>query len=70
VVQDSLFRRLDGNALFLSGYTRHVPVRRNEFVWIGDNAMAAWGYTNESDGTTGEQPRMTLVEQNFVHELG
>lgn len=38
-VVECLFRRLDGNALFLSGFSRNVTIDRNEFVWIGDGAM-------------------------------
>lgn len=64
------FRNLDGNGLFLSGYNRYTTIQKNEFAWIGDSAMAAWGYTNEIDGTDGNQPRFTNVLYNFVHELG
>jgi hypothetical protein len=28
-----------------TGYNRDVNITHNEFVWIGDSAMAAWGYT-------------------------
>ena len=45
------FRRLDGNALFLSRFTRGVTVARNEFAWIGDGAMATWGDTDAYDAT-------------------
>ena len=41
--------RVDGNGLMLSGYTRGAVVAQNEFVWIGDTAMATWGYTKEID---------------------
>ena len=64
------FRRLDGNALFLSRYTRNVTVSRSAFEWIGDNAMATWGETEEYDATGGNQPRLTTIKGNFVHELG
>eukprot|EP00658_Telonema_sp_P-2_P085306 TRINITY_DN9700_c0_g1_i1.p1 TRINITY_DN9700_c0_g1~~TRINITY_DN9700_c0_g1_i1.p1 ORF type:complete len:811 (+),score=166.33 TRINITY_DN9700_c0_g1_i1:197-2629(+) len=69
-VQGCLFRRVDGNALFLSGYNRDALLDRNEFNWIGDSAMAAWGYTDEHDGTGGDQPRNTTVSSNLCHELG
>ena len=68
------FFLLDGNALFLSGYTRNATIANSSFSYIGDNAMAAWGYTAEPageahdlpagtgmDGTGGEQPRYTTV---------
>jgi len=64
------FRRLDGNAVFLSRYTRNVTVSRSEFEWIGDNAMATWGQTKDYDATGGDVPRFTRIVGNFVHELG
>ena len=64
------FRRLDGNALFLSRYTRNVSVAHSTFEWIGDGAMATWGETDEYDATAGEQPRFTTVRANLVRELG
>jgi hypothetical protein len=71
-VSDCLFIRLDGNALFLSGYNRNATIQRNEFVWIGDSAMASWGTTidNLVNGTDGNFPRYTSVLYNFVHENG
>ena len=44
-VDRCLFTRVDGNALFLSGYVRGAVIERNEFVWTGDSVMASWGYT-------------------------
>ena len=64
------FRRLDGNALFLSKYTRSVGVERCEFEWIGENAMATWGATEEYDATGGEQPRGTRIVGNIAHDVG
>ena len=69
-VSDSTFERIDGNGVMVSGYTRNVSLADNEFLWIGDSAMAAWGYTNENDGTDGLQPRFTSVVRNFVREIG
>ena len=73
-VESCEFFLLDGNALFLSGYTRNATIANSSFSYIGDNAMAAWGYTAEPageahglpagtgmDGTGGEQPRYTTV---------
>lgn len=68
--------RVDGNGLMLSGYTRGAVVAQNEFVWIGDTAMATWGYTKEvdgvqgNDGTDGNQPRGSVFRENLVHENG
>eukprot|EP00755_Sulcionema_specki_P006716 Sspe_Gene.36222::Locus_17526_Transcript_1_1_Confidence_1.000_Length_2168::g.36222::m.36222 len=84
LVDSCLVTRVDGNAVMLSGYNRGAVLQRNEFVWIGDNVMAAWGYTAPYgskdkvlgqykmgvDGSGGEQPRGTKVLYNFIHELG
>lgn len=64
------FWRLDGNALFLSRYTRNILISKNEFGWIGDGAMATWGDTEDYDARGGAQPRHTMVTHNYVHELG
>ena len=32
----------------MSGYNRNTSVLGNEFAWVGGNAMAQWGYTNDS----------------------
>jgi len=70
VIENSLFTRLDGIAVFLSGYNRNATIQNNEFVWIGDSAMAAWGYTKDIDGTGGDFPRYSRILGNFVHEFG
>lgn len=44
-VEQCRFERLDGNALFLSGYTRGVTISNSTFAFIGDNAVALWGRT-------------------------
>lgn len=72
------FQRLDGNAVMLSAYNRDASITRSHFNWIGDSAMAAWGFTDELssetrhgfDGTNGNFPIDTRVEENLVHELG
>jgi hypothetical protein len=45
-VSSSLFTRLDGNAVFIGGYNRNLTIDANEFVYIGDSAIAAWGDTS------------------------
>mmetsp|Transcript_28297 Transcript_28297/g.59468 ORF Transcript_28297/g.59468 Transcript_28297/m.59468 type:complete len:816 (+) Transcript_28297:1-2448(+) len=42
------FERLDGNAVMVSGYNRHATISNSDFAFIGGNAVAAWGYTNET----------------------
>jgi hypothetical protein len=70
--------RMDGNALMLSRYNRNASVRHSEFAWIGDTALAAWGYTDELsangtrgfDATDGDFPRHTTIANNVVREVG
>jgi hypothetical protein len=64
------FSRLDSNALFLSGYNRFALVQRNNFEWLGQSAIASWGRTNYNDGTDGDQPRFSMVVENFLREIG
>ena len=56
-ITDSFFTRIDGNAVFLSGYNRRAAVLRNEFSLLGQNAIASWGRSVDYDGTGGQQPR-------------
>ncbi|XP_028405678.1 uncharacterized protein LOC114528250 [Dendronephthya gigantea] len=70
VVESCLFTNIGGNALFLSNYIRDAIISNNEFVWIGDSAIAAIGSSNLIDGTDGNQPRRTKILNNLVHEIG
>jgi len=66
---DGLYRRLDGNAVFVSGYNRDATIKDNEFLYVADNAIAGWGRTDAWDGRGGDYPRNTLIEGNLAHEL-
>jgi len=46
LVDSCIFERLDGNGIMISGYNRNVTIQKNEFAWIGDTAIASWGYTS------------------------
>jgi hypothetical protein len=71
LVSDALFSRIDGNALMLSGFTRGVVVRDSEFALLGGSAVALWGRAVDGyDITGGQQPRGTVVERCFFHDLG
>ena len=70
VISDSIFRRLDGNAMFLSGRTRNVTIRRNLFEWLGESAIATWGHTNDYDATGENFPMHTMIEGNVMREVG
>jgi hypothetical protein len=82
---DSLISNVDGNGIGLNGYNRNASIMDNDFEWIGDSAMYAWGYTGYCldenctrklpykvgpDGRGGEQPRGTRVSGNLVREIG
>lgn len=69
-VANCTFTRVDANAVLLSGWNRDALLIGNEFNWIGDSAMAGWGYTDEHDGTAGEQPRGTIIIENVCREIG
>lgn len=47
------FERLDGNGVMVSGYNRRATVTNSDFSFIGGNAVAAWGYTNETETDPG-----------------
>merc|ERR1712070_465034 len=50
-VQNSVFERLDGNGVMISGYNRNATVKDSDFLFIGGNAIASWGYTNETENS-------------------
>ena len=64
------FFRLDSNAIFLSRKTRYVHIQNNQFEWLGENAIATWGDTDDYDATAGDFPLYTLIESNVMRELG
>jgi len=69
-IKSNTFIRLDSNAVFLSGFNKNTAITRNDFRWLGQNAIASWGRAVDYDGTNGEFPRYTLIEGNFIHEIG
>merc|ERR1711957_773307 len=50
-ISNSVFERLDGNAVMISGYNRNATVQDSDFAFIGGNAITSWGYTNETENT-------------------
>lgn len=69
-IEACLFTRNDGNSVMLSGYNRGVLIKDVEAVWNGDSVLASWGIADGIDGTSGEQPRGTVVDGLFCHEIG
>eukprot|EP00746_Dinoflagellata_sp_MGD_P024026 gnl/MRDRNA2_/MRDRNA2_156394_c0_seq1.p1 gnl/MRDRNA2_/MRDRNA2_156394_c0~~gnl/MRDRNA2_/MRDRNA2_156394_c0_seq1.p1 ORF type:complete len:753 (-),score=145.08 gnl/MRDRNA2_/MRDRNA2_156394_c0_seq1:61-2085(-) len=89
LIDDCIFERLDGNAVMVSGYNRDMTIQNSDFSYLGGNAIASWGYTNETDydpgrpgirlanaphagidGTDGEHPRRTTVQNCTAREVG
>lgn len=70
VVESSMFTKLDGNAIAINGYNRGHLIQDNEFVWIGNNAVTSWGYTDYWNATSLLQPYNTSLLFNFCHEIG
>lgn len=73
----------------VSGYNRDATIQNSDFSYLGGNAVAAWGYTNETrtdrgrpgiilanapaagvDGTDGEHPLRTTVQNCTAREIG
>jgi hypothetical protein len=48
VLDGCTLERLDGNGVMVSGYNRNATIQHSEFAYVGGNAVAAWGYTNET----------------------
>lgn len=69
-IRDCRFRRLDGNAIFLSRRTRNVTIESSHFEWLGENAIATWGDTDGFDATAEEFPMYTTIRRNVMRELG
>mmetsp|Transcript_29880 Transcript_29880/g.95178 ORF Transcript_29880/g.95178 Transcript_29880/m.95178 type:complete len:466 (-) Transcript_29880:243-1640(-) len=47
-IQRCAFERLDGNGVMLSGYNRNATISHSDFSFLGGNAIASWGFTNET----------------------
>lgn len=59
LIDGCTFERLDGNGVMVSGYNRNATVQNSDFAYIGGNAIAAWGFTNETT-TDRARPGITL----------
>lgn len=46
-IDQNQLTRNDGNAIFLGGYSRGVNITANDFNWIGDSVIAAFGWTSD-----------------------
>jgi len=59
-IHNCTFGRLDGNGVMLSGYNRNTTISSSDFEYIGGNAIAAWGFTNET-ASDPARPGITLA---------
>jgi len=66
MIDKCTFERLDGNAVMISGYNRHATVQNSDFSFIGGNAVASWGYTNETATDPGRSYPLTNYPQAGV----
>eukprot|EP01084_Bolivina_argentea_P066968 122068_1 len=80
-IDSCLFTRIDGIAISINRYARNITINNNEFAWIGDEPITAYGDTEGitfenspttygPDGTGGNQPRNLYITSNYVHETG
>lgn len=53
----------------VSGYNRHATIQNSDFSYIGGNAIAAWGYTNETEGAGHPQAGIDGTDGMFVFAL-
>ena len=51
---------LAGNGVMISGYNRHIEISHSDFAYLGGNAIASWGYTNETSTDPG-RPGIVLA---------
>ena len=63
-------QHLDSNAISINGYAINVTIDGNEFVSLGQNAIASWGRADGNSGLNGLYPSGTIISNNFCHEIG
>ena len=84
-IDSSLFTRLDGLGVFISGFNRGLTIQNSTFEWLGGSAMASWGDTSYAmnangsrtipwprgpDARGGNQPIGTKILNNIVNDIG
>jgi hypothetical protein len=73
VVDSVRFHQLDSNAVMLSGYNRGATVAHCDFAYLGQSAIASWGFTDaelSNEGLRGDFPRGTVIKHNWCHDIG
>ena len=71
-VRNTLFEKLNGNALMLSNDVSNSQILNNSFINIGESAMLAVGSSRLLDATAGlgRLPTKNLFEGNLVDTVG
>ena len=69
-IRNSVFERMDSNSIFLSCYNKHTDISHNDFSFLGQSAIAAWGCPVDNDGTNNNFPSHTNVAGNWAHDIG
>ena len=80
LIDAAAFEELDGSAVNIKGFARGVVIERSRFALIGQNMIAQLGETEAPglpaewgfgwNGTAGNQPRGTVVRNNFATRCG
>ena len=68
-LSNAYFLRTDANAVYLGGRNRGISILDSEFAWLGMNAVASLGMTEQDDATGGNQPYGTLLSGLVAREL-
>ena len=76
-ITNCFFERLDGTAIFISGFSRNTTISHSSFSWLGESAIALWGIAQGApveamgpDLTAGNVPLFTRIESNICREIG
>jgi hypothetical protein len=66
-IYNSTFTKLDSNAVFLSGYNQYTNIVRNNFRWLGQNAIASWGRSVDNGGIPSPLHAAATLNYSFHH---
>merc|ERR1712066_70220 len=69
-ITDCAFNQTGGNAVMLSNNVVNSAITGNEFVYIGDSAIATLGSTNTIFATEPTFPNHITIANNHIHEIG
>ena len=70
VIEGNVFNQTGGNAVMMSNNVQDAKVSMNEFIYIGDSAIATLGSTDRIFGTKETFPNRIEISNNHIHEIG